>query len=125
MKDELPYDIEKDIFGSLRAMQSLQSETVYKIKSPKTPLDNKLATIEKIGTDDFLCKVYCEDLMEAVARRKSTGYGAFEDIYLESDEDIYFIRAKSVLKINRSLNTPSLLQFKLTHFHRACRRLYQ
>src|SRR5690606_16725168 len=75
-------------------------------------------TIEKIGTDDFLCKVYCEDLIEPVARRKSAGYGAFEDIYLESDEDIYFIRAKSVLKINRSLITPSLLQFKLTHFQK-------
>jgi hypothetical protein len=118
MKDELPYDIEKDIFGSLRSIKSLQSEKVYKIKSPETPLDNKLATIEKIGTDDFLCKVYCEDLIEPVAARKSAGYGAFEDLYLESGEDIYYIRAKSVLKINMSLNTPSLLQFKLTHFQR-------
>ncbi len=118
MKDELPYDIEKDIFNSLRAIKSLQSERVYKIKSPDTPLDNKLATIEKVGTDDFLCKVYCEDLIEPVAGRKSAGYGAFEDLYLESGEDVYFIRAKSVLKINMSLNTPSLLQFKLAHFQR-------
>ncbi|WP_293742076.1 HEPN domain-containing protein [uncultured Pedobacter sp.] len=118
MKDELPYDIEKDIFGSLNAIKSLQSEKVYKVKSPETPLNNKLATIEKIGTDDFLCKVYCEDLIEPIAGRKSAGYGAFEDLHLESGEDIYFIKAKSVLEISRSLNIPSLLQFKLTHFQR-------
>lgn len=118
MEAELPYDIEKDIFGSIRAIKSLQSEKVYKIKSPETPLDNKLATIEKIGTDDFLCKVYCEDLIEPLAGRNSAGYGAFEDFHLESDEDIYFIRAKSVLEISRSLNIPSLLQFKLTHFQK-------
>jgi len=118
MEDEIPFDIEKDIFGSLKAIERLQSENVYKIKSPETPLDNKLATIEKIGTDDFLCKVYCEDLIEPFAERKSAGYGAFEDFYLESDEDIFFIRAKSISKISRSLNTPSLLQFKLTHFQR-------
>jgi hypothetical protein len=118
MEAEIPYDVEKEILGSLRAIKSLQSEKVYKIKSPETPLDNKLATIEKIGADDFLCKVYCEDLVEPIAGKESAGYGAFEDFYLESGEDIYFIKAKSVLEISRSLNVPSLLQFKLTHFQK-------
>ncbi|MBD1365360.1 hypothetical protein IDJ77_16215 [Mucilaginibacter sp. ZT4R22] len=118
MDNEIPYDVEKEIFGSLSVIKSLQNEKVYKIKSPDTPLDNKLATIEKVGDSDFLCKVYCEDLIEPLASRKSAGYGAFEDFYLESGEEIYFIRAKSVLEISRSLNVPSLLQFKLTHFQK-------
>jgi len=116
MEDHKHYDVEKEIFGSLRAIMSLQSEKVYKIKSSETPLDNKLATIEKIGDDDFLCKVYCEDLIEPIAGKESPGYGAFEDFYLEHGEDIYFIKAKSVLGISMTLNVPSLLQFKLTHF---------
>lgn len=118
MEDEITYDVEKNIYSSLKAIQSLQSEKVYKIISLETPLNDKLATIEKTTGEGFLCKVYCEDLVEPIAGRKSAGYGAFEDFYLESGEDIYFIRSKSVLEISRSLNIPSLLQFKLTHFQK-------
>lgn len=116
MADEIPYDVEKEIYGSLKAIQRLQTEKVYKIKSPETPLNDKLATIERTGAEGFLCKVLCEDLVEPIAGRNSDGYGAFEDIYLESGENIYFIKSKSVLEISRSLNIPSILQFKLTHF---------
>ncbi|MBB6107685.1 hypothetical protein SAMN05421821_101398 [Mucilaginibacter lappiensis] len=116
--DEIPFDIEKNIYRSLKAINQLQSEKVYKIISPETPLNHQLATIEKKSNEDFLCKVYCEDLVEPVEGKKSEGYGAFEDIYLESGEDTYFIRAKSVLEISRSLNTPSLLKFRLTHFQK-------
>lgn len=116
--DEIPYDVEKNIYRSLKAINELKAEKVYKIISPKTTLNHLLTSIEKKENKEFLCKVYCEDLIEPVKGKKSEGYGAFEDIFLESEEDIYYIRAKSVLEISRSLNTSSLLKFNLTHFQK-------
>ena len=118
MKEEIPYDIEKNIYWSLNEIERLNGEKVYKIISPKTPLNNQLATIEKKPNDDFICKVYSEELVEPIKGKTSAGYGAFEEIYLESDGEIYFIRAKSVTEISRTLISPSLLRFRLTHFQK-------
>lgn len=112
--------IEKNVYHSIRAIESLHQEIAYITCLPGFPIDNAIATtVKDPDNSTFTCKFFLKDLHGHTFNQKADNFGINNEIILKNSEGDYLIKAKSASKVTVLLGSPQVITVTIKNLQTA------
>ena len=116
VKDNVYYDIEKNISSSLHAIKYLKDDKAYKVDLENFPIHNCMASSGITENDEFIVKIFIDKYSGNPFERKMDKFGTKKNIIFIHNGRKYFMKENSYKTISTTVSDPTIITFEAGNF---------